>query len=165
MTELISLLILENLSRERQFFPTLVTACSILIGQKMLLSAWTKRRKFGKRNLNSVGLNDNSGKYVQELSMSKECQDASKGVMYLTDKLYLGDDSKAASTLFGVAEAYGLFGECNEAVSMFEECKELIKRASSSSHLELATVMQRLAKLHENFGTLEKASLNHTEAF
>ncbi len=97
------------------------------------------------------------GNLYKKLSMNQECLNASKEVMYLTEKLYRGDETKAAGALFGVAEAYEVLGEYRDAISMFEECKELLKCSLPKDHLDLAKVMERLANLHENVGNLDSA--------
>lgn len=105
------------------------------------------------------------GNLYKKLSMNQDCLDVSKEVMYLTEKLYRGDEAKAAGALFGVAEAYEVLGEYKEAVAMFEECRELLKRTLPKDHVDVAKVMQRLANLHERFGNLDSAYANYVRAF
>lgn len=104
------------------------------------------------------------GKMYKNLELNRECLNASKEVMYLSEKLYRGDEKRAASALFGVAEAYEVLGEYNEAVSMFEECMVRLKSALGRDHPDLANVMQRLAILHENENNFEKAYENYVQA-
>jgi tetratricopeptide (TPR) repeat protein len=98
-----------------------------------------------------------TGNIFRKMEMHKEYLDVSKEVMYLTEKLYKGDEEKAASAIFGVAEAYEVLGEYDQAVAMFDECKELLKRALCNDHPDVANVLQRLGKLHSLHEDYDKA--------
>jgi tetratricopeptide (TPR) repeat protein len=100
----------------------------------------------------------------KKLSMNSEWLAVSKEVMFLTEKIHRGDEAKAASALFGVAEAYEVLGQNEEAISMFHECKELLKRALSKDHIDVAKVMQRLANIYEKMGNFESAYENNVRA-
>jgi tetratricopeptide (TPR) repeat protein len=104
------------------------------------------------------------GIIYRKLMMYHECLGVSKEVMYLTEKLYRGDEAKAASAIFGVAEAYEVLKEYEKAVAMFEECKELLKRALCNDHADVANVLQRLAKLHADHKDFDKSFKCYSEA-
>jgi tetratricopeptide (TPR) repeat protein len=97
------------------------------------------------------------GNIFKQLEMHKEYLDVSKEVMYLTEKLYKGNEEKAASALYGVAEAYEVLGEYDQAVAMYDECKELLKRALCNDHPDVANCLQKLAALHSGHGYYDKA--------
>lgn len=104
------------------------------------------------------------GNMYKKLSMNPERLAVSKEVMFLTEKIYKGDEGKAASALFGVAEAYEVLGQNEEAISMFQECKELLKRALPKDHIDVAKVMQSLATIYELMGNFDSAYENNARA-
>eukprot|EP00934_Nitzschia_sp_Nitz4_P003716 Nitzschia sp. Nitz4//scaffold2_size372955//76566//81071//NITZ4_000380-RA/size372955-snap-gene-0.68-mRNA-1//-1//CDS//3329546647//3706//frame0 len=104
------------------------------------------------------------GNVYRKLDLTAECLAASKDVMFLTEKLYRGDEAKSASALFGVAEAYEALDEYEESVSMFEECRELLKRSLGKDHPDVANVYQRLARIHTQHKNFDKAYSNYEEA-
>ncbi|KAL3918640.1 MAG: hypothetical protein SGILL_004141 [Bacillariaceae sp.] len=104
------------------------------------------------------------GSVFRQLEMHKEYLDVTKEVMYLTEKLYKGNDEKAASALYGVAEAYEVLGEYEQAVAMYEECKEHLKRSLCNDHPDVASCLQKLAAVHSLHGDYDKAFESYTMA-
>ncbi|KAG7342160.1 tetratricopeptide repeat protein [Nitzschia inconspicua] len=104
------------------------------------------------------------GNIFKQLGMQNEYLDVSKDVMYLTEKLYKGNEEKAASALYGVAEAYEILGEYDQAVAMYEECKETLKRSLCNDHPDVADCLRKLAIVHTLNGNYDKAVESYTMA-
>jgi tetratricopeptide (TPR) repeat protein len=97
------------------------------------------------------------GSIFKKEKMYSEYLACSKEVMFLTEKLYRGDETRAASAIFGVAEAYEILGEYDQAAAMYDECKERLRHALCNDHPDVANVLQRLGKLHSVHGDQDKS--------
>jgi tetratricopeptide (TPR) repeat protein len=104
------------------------------------------------------------GNIFKQKEMYDEYLGVSQEVMVLTEKLYKGNEEKAASALYGVAEAYEALGEYSRAVATYEECKELLKRVMCNDHPDVANCLEKLATLHSSHGDYEKAVESYTIA-
>lgn len=104
------------------------------------------------------------GNIFKELQMHQEYLSVSKEVMYLTEKLYKGDEEKAASALYGVAEAYEVLDEYDQAIGMYEECNEMLKRAFCNDHPDVANCLQKMAILQSLHGDYVKAFESYSMA-
>jgi tetratricopeptide (TPR) repeat protein len=97
------------------------------------------------------------GNILRQLEMHNECLAVSKEVMYLTEKLFKGNDQKAASALYGVAESHEVLGHYEQAIALYEKCNELLKKALCNDHPNVAKCLQKLATVHGLRGDYEKA--------